>query len=67
MIRLVSLRARVTCRGDLVLALNVLDLIWTREVKAERCCRTGLDIVLAVQTILTYGLGKFKSDDGFRW
>jgi len=57
MIRLVSLRARVTCRGDLVLALNVLDLIWTREVKAERCCRTGLDIVLAVQTILTYGLG----------
>lgn len=57
MIRLVSLRARVTCRGDLVLALNVLDLIWTREVKAERCCRTGVDIVLAVQTILTYGLG----------
>ena len=52
MTRFVSLNARVTCRDDLGLALKALDLIWMRGVKVERCCRVGLDIMLAEQIIV---------------
>lgn len=58
MMRFVSLSARVTCRGDLALVLSTLDLIWIRGVKADRCWRTGLDIMLAEQTIGNAGVSR---------
>lgn len=61
MTKFVSLNARVTCRGDLTLALKALDLIWVRGVKVERCCRVGLDIMLVAQTIVQDGLKSFQS------